>query len=663
MLPLIAVLVCFLVYFLGYKFYSGYISKSIFDLKNILNDTPAHKLNDGVDYLPTKPIVLFGHHYASIAGLAPVLGPAVAVIWGWLPAMLWVVFGSIFVGCVHDFGALVVSVRNQGKSIGQVAEDLLGHRARSLFHAVIFFLVSLAMGVFVLVLAEMFSADPSTNSASHTTTKEKKSGSITTSNESASDHKQISDNVDSNSIGLKKKPTLTNSNQTQNSTVTNSETANKKVHDHPGEIRTEEKPSIRLRSHFPEAVIPSAVIMILAVIMGYLHYKKGMNLTPLTVFSVFGTLFSMVLGMQDSVLSWTGLSHVETSPSTGTWKYILLFYAFLASVTPVWLLLQSRDYINSFLLYLGIVLIYLGFFVGGILQNFSSFNAEVIRTETIGLDLIPFVFITIACGAVSGFHALVSSGTTAKQLDKETDARSIGYGGMIGESLLGLSAVIACTIGFSSSEEWSGFYRSWSGIQGLAPQVGAYIYGTGRFLSQIGIPETFGQGFIALIVISFALTSLDSATRLLRYNIEEIAESTRISWIQTFVGNRYVSSLIACVAIGFFAFLEIEQDGKKKPAGLALWKLFGTTNQLLAGLALLVVTIFLLKLKKKIKVSFIPMLFVLSVTLWAMIRNFLDFLIGPSPNLLLAAVGGTLIFLTLWLLLEALLTWNRIRKV
>lgn len=349
MLPLIAVLVCFLVYFLGYKFYSGYISKSIFDLKNGLNDTPAHKLNDGVDYLPTKPVVLFGHHYASIAGLAPVLGPAVAVIWGWLPAMLWVVFGSIFVGCVHDFGALVVSVRNQGKSIGQVAEDLLGHRARSLFHAIIFFLVSLAMGVFVLVLAEMFSADPkvelfpslntadkiipsiknsrdqnvlkqpsslilkeeekqraSVNSASHTVTKEKKSSSVTTSK-----HKSISDNVYSNSIDLKKKSTLTNSTQAQNSTITNSETANEKVHDHPGEIRTEEKPSIRLRSHFPEAVIPSAVIMILAVIMGYLHYKKGMNLTPLTVFSVFGTLGSMILGMQDSVLSWTGLNHVE----------------------------------------------------------------------------------------------------------------------------------------------------------------------------------------------------------------------------------------------------------------------------------------------------------------------------------------------------------------
>ncbi|EMJ90822.1 carbon starvation protein A [Leptospira alstonii] len=670
MLPLISVLICFLVYFLGYKFYSGYISKSIFDLKDNPKDTPAHKLNDGVDYLPTKPIVLFGHHYASIAGLAPVLGPAVAVIWGWLPAMIWVVFGSIFVGCVHDFGALVVSVRNQGKSIGQVAEDLLGHRARSLFHAIIFFLVALAMGVFVLVLAEMFSADPKANllSAStanttvDTSAQERKTLPKTTSKTSIPENKQVSDNVP---LGSKKKETFTNlgQTQTQNSTIANSKTANKKDHDHPGEIRTEEKPFIKLRSHFPEAVIPSAAIMIFAVIMGYLHYKKGMNLTPLTVISVFGTLFFMILGMQESILTWTGLNHIETSPSTGTWKYILLFYAFLASVTPIWLLLQSRDYINSFLLYLGIILIYLGFFAGGVLQNFSSFNAEAIRTESIGFDMIPFVFITIACGAVSGFHALVSSGTTAKQLDKETDARPIGYGGMIGESLLGLSAVIACTIGFASSEEWTGFYRSWSGIQGLAPQVGAYIYGTGRFLAQIGIPESFGQGFIALIVISFALTSLDSATRLLRYNIEEIAESTRISWIQTSVGNRYVSSLIACAAIGIFAFMEIEQDGKKKPAGLALWKLFGTTNQLLAGLALLVVTVFLLKSKKNVKVSFIPMLFVLSVTLWAMIRNFLDFLTGPSPNLLLAAVGGTLIVLTLWLLAEAVLTWNRIRKV
>lgn len=208
-----------------------------------------------MDYLPTKPIVLFGHHYASIAGLAPVLGPAVAVIWGWLPAMIWVVFGSIFVGCVHDFGALVVSVRNQGKSIGQVAEDLLGHRARSLFHAIIFFLVALAMGVFVLVLAEMFSADPKAHLKSADVPVEEKKTSAT-------------------AIEVTKKSDLTGVTRTLTS---GSKTPNEKVHDHPGEIRTEEKPSIRLRSHFPEAVIPSAAIMVFAVIMGYLHYKKGIN--------------------------------------------------------------------------------------------------------------------------------------------------------------------------------------------------------------------------------------------------------------------------------------------------------------------------------------------------------------------------------------------------
>lgn len=618
MLPLLAVFGCFTLYFLGYKFYSGFLSKSIFQLKDTVGDTPAHKFNDGVDYLPTKPAVLFGHHYASIAGLAPILGPAVAVIWGWLPAMLWVVFGGIFIGCVHDFGAIVVSVRNQGKSIGQVAQDLLGPRARSLFHAIIFFLVALAMGVFVIVLAEMFSADPK----------------------------------------LKQAPVTPPPQIEQTQT-----TPSIKDHVHPSEVRVETPSSpIKLRSHFPEAVIPTAGIMVFAVLVGWLHYKKGMKLGPLTFASVALTLVVMVLGMNDSILTWTGLNDIDKSPGVSIWKIILLAYAFLASVTPVWLLLQSRDYINSFLLYLGIIAIYFGFVKGSIFGEFSSFNAEAIRTEKVDMDIIPFVFITIACGAVSGFHALVSSGTTAKQLDREVDARVIGYGGMIGESLLGLTSVVACTIGFASAGEWSSFYKSWSGIQGLAPSVGAYIYGTGRFISQLGFDEGFAQGFIALVVVSFALTSLDSATRLLRYNIEEIAESFGSETIRKTLGNRYVSSIIACVAIGFFAFLQIDQGGKKTTAGLALWKLFGTTNQLLAGLALLVITIYLLYSKKKTWISFIPMIFVLGATLWAMVINFYDFLFSKSPSYLLATVGGVLIFLTVWLLLEAILAWRRFSK-
>ncbi|PJZ69854.1 carbon starvation protein A [Leptospira perolatii] len=619
MLPLITVLGCFFLYFLGYRYYSGYLSRSIFQLKDTRGDTPAHKFNDGLDYLPTKPAILFGHHYASIAGLAPILGPAVAVIWGWLPAMAWVVLGAIFIGCVHDFGALVVSVRNQGKSIGQVAQDLLGSRARSLFHVIIFFLVSLAMGVFVIVLAEMFSADPK----------------------------------------LKPIPQI----QTQHSEQTQTKPSIKDD-THPSEIRIETQESpIKLRSHFPEAVLPTVAIMFFAIAVGYLHYKKDINLTPLTVVSVTLTLAVMVLGMREDFLTWTGLNDSSRSPGVVSWKYFLLAYSFLASVTPIWLLLQSRDYINSFLLYLGIIAIYVGFFLGSVTNQFPSFNAEPIRAESIGLDLVPFVFITIACGAVSGFHALVSSGTTAKQLDREVDSRPIGYGGMMGESLLGLTSVVACTIGFASADEWSSFYKSWSGIQGLAPQVGAYIYGTGRFISQLGFSEQFAQGFIALIVVSFALTSLDSATRLLRYNIDEIAESTGVPWIIKIFANRYISSMIACAAIGFFAFLEIEQDGKKKAAGLALWKLFGTTNQLLAGLALIVVTIYLLYSKRKTIYTFIPMVFVLGATLWAMVANFIDFLYGKSPNYLLASVGGILILLTLWLLVEALLAWRRFRSL
>ena len=478
MTPAFIVLLCLLVYFLGFRFYSKYLSQKVFGLREKEFLTPAHKYNDGVDYVPTKPSVLFGHHFASIAGLAPILGPAVAVIWGWLPAMVWVVLGGVFMGCVHDFGALIVSVRHEGKSIGQVAEDLLGHRARSLFHIIIFFLVSLAMGVFVLVIAGLYSAPA--------------------------------------------KPVVVKSSTIIEQPVTAKEV--KEGHD-SGELQKKEPAKIQLRSNFPESVTPTLALMVLAVIVGYLHYKKSFALGPLTVLSFVITLLVIYFSMDDTFLDYIGLNDIDRAPSTDSWKLILLAYAFLASVTPVWLLLQSRDYINSFLLYLGIILIYLGYFVGSITGNFPSFNAEAIRTDEIGMDILPFVFITIACGAISGFHALVSSGTTAKQINVEKDARVIGYGGMIGESLLGLTAVIACTVGFSSMEEWNSYYKSWSGLQGLNVQVGAYIYGTSRFLNQVGIPEKFGQGFIALIVISFALTSLDSATRLLRYNIEEIVHS------------------------------------------------------------------------------------------------------------------------------------------
>ncbi len=417
---------------------------------------------DGIDYVPANRFVLFGHHYASIAGLAPMLGPAIAVIWGWLPALLWVVLGSLFIGAVHDFSALVISMRNQGVSVGKVAEEIIGKRAKILFHLLIFFLIALAMGVFVHVIATLLGTD-----------------------------------------------------------------------------------------YHSEAIYPSGTLMVLAVGVGWLVYKRGASLRKVTIVAFAITLLSV----------WLGLKLPPLDLSLGQWSVILLMYSFLASVLPVWLLLQPRDYLNSLLLYLGLFSIFAGFFV---LR--PEFAAPAVEMHPPGAPpLFPFVFIVIACGAISGFHGLVSSGTTAKQINRETDATFIGYGGMIGESLLGLLAVLACTAGFQSPSLWHSHYQSWGLAQGLGPNMKAFIDGAGHFLSQLGLSLELSKAFVALIAISFALTSLDSATRLLRFNISEMGETLGLGVLR----NRYLSSGLAIVTIGFFAFYKV--DGQA--AGLALGNL------------------------------------------------------------------------------------------
>ena len=486
------------------------------------------------------------------------LGPAVAVVWGWFPAMLWVVLGALLVGCVHDFGSLVVSVRAKGQSIGVVAEGIMGKRAKSLMHCIIFFLVSLAMGVFVFVIAFLFS--PATSEA-------------------------------------------------------------------------------QAHIHFPQSVIPSFGLMLIACVMGWLVYKEGKSWKSLGVIGFILTLILVYAAGLGSFVDSTGLNDPSLAPGVKGWSKILLFYAFLASVLPVWFLLQPRDLLNSLLLYMGLTGLYLGFFLLS-----PDFAAPAIRTEVDGApSLIPFVFIVIACGAASGFHSLVSSGTTSKQLARETDARVVGYGGMIGESLLGLIAVLATTAGFASSEHWHQTYADWSSVQGLGAKVGVFINGGASFLEALGIEKSTGASFISIIVVSYALTSLDSATRLLRYNLEEMGST--IGW--KFMRNRVLSSLLAVGAIGFFAFYEV--DGK--PAGLALWQLFGTTNQLLAGLALLVITLYLVQRGRPWIYTGIPMIFLLLSTLIAMITKARDFYLkGEWP---LFTIGSILLILAFWLLIEA----------
>ena len=541
MIAVLATLACFAIYLIGYKLYAKHLAVRIFQLDSEVS-TPAHTLRDDVDYVPSNKYILFGHHYASITGLSPMLGPAIAVIWGWVPAMLWVVFGTLFIGAVHDFGALVISMRAQGKSVGKVAEGIIGTRAKSLFHIIIFFLIALAMGVFVHVSATL----------------------LTT-------------------------------------------------------------------AYSPEAVYPTTTLIVLAAIVGWLVYKKNVSIWRITAVAFGITLISVWLGLRLPIIDLT----------LGQWSLLLLGYAFLASVLPVWLLLQPRDYINSLLLYLGLATIYLGFFL---LR--PQFAAPAIQTHPEGAPpLFPFVFIVIACGAISGFHGLVSSGTTSKQINSETDAPMIGYGGMIGESLLGLVSVLACTAGFLTRDMWMQHYNSWNLASGLGPNMKAFIDGSAMFLVQLGVPLQVGQAFVALVAISFALTTLDSGTRLLRFNISEIGETLKFPPLE----NRYVASILAVFVIGFVAFYEVNGQ----PAGLALWQLFGTTNQVMGGLTLLAVTLYLMHRGKPYWYTGVPMVFMLITTLIAMVIKMRDF--WNNGTYLLLALGICIFLLSLWLGWEAAL--------
>ena len=480
------------------------------------------------------------------------------MIWGWVPAVLWIVFGTIFIGGVHDFSTLVLSLRNRGRSIGDIARDVIGPRARILFLLVIYFLMSLAMGVFVLVIATLFTAPP----------------------------------ADGNP--------------------------------HP-------------ESH-PEAVLPVLIILVVAVGMGLALRRTRLPFVAVTVAGV---------GLSFLGLAW-GHQHPVTGVGRDLWIYLLLGYAFLASVLPVWLLLQPRDYLNSFQLYAGMGLMFLGLLVARPEVVAPAFN----ETATDLPPLFPFLFITVACGAVSGFHCLVSSGTTAKQISCAKDAQAIGYGGMATEGMLAILAVLACTAGLASTADWHLHYASWTQAGGLGPKIGAFVTGAGSFMSAVGVPVAGATAFAAVVVVSFALTTLDSATRLLRYNLEEIGRTLGQPWLT----NRYVASLGAVGSIMVFAFLKVGG----RPAGIVLWELFGTTNQLLGGLALLTVSVWLARLKRPTRPVLVPMAFMFAMTLTAMVTKIRQF--WDQEAWFVFGFGLLLLALALWLVTEGMISLWRIAR-
>lgn len=539
---------------LAYRFYGRWLARRVFRLRDD-KATPAVSREDGYDFVPTRPSVLFGHHFASIAGLGPIVGPAIAVIWGWVPAFLWILVGSVVVGAVHDFATLVMSVRSDGESVGNLTRDLISTRARTVFLALIFFLLALSMGVFTSIIALLFSAAP-------------------------------------------------------------------------GGVR-----------YYPEAVLPAGALMVIASITGYLVHRHGFSLRRVTVVGIVLMLASV----------YAGLLWPADGVAADSWMPLLLLYAFVASVLPVWLLLQPRDYLNSFELYLGGAALYLGFFLSG-----PAFKAPAFNSAPADLPaLMPFLVITVACGACSGFHSLVSSGTTSKQLARESDALSVGFGSMLAEAALAIVVLMACACGAPTVEAWQGHYGSWSAASGLGPTLQAFVDGGSTFLAVLGVPPALAAGFIATVIVSFALTTLDSGTRLLSYNIEELAGAAGLR----LPFSRATSSLLAVLAIGWFAFMKIGG----KPAGLALWQLFGVSNQILAGLGLLVASLYLIRLRRPSWPTVVPMVFMFALSLWAITLNLTDFA-ASSEKLHLLVVGSAITLLALWLVAEAIVSWLRLRR-
>ncbi|MFW6034624.1 MAG: carbon starvation protein A [Halothermotrichaceae bacterium] len=541
----------FVGFILAYNFYGKYLSKKIFDV-NPENEVPSKKYEDGVDYVPTDSHILFGHHFTSIAGAAPIVGPAIAVIWGWVPAVLWVVLGSIFLGAVHDFSSLMVSARNEGKSIGEISGNIVNNRVRILFLLFIFFTLLVVIAVFALVIGILFAS-------------------------------------------------------------------------------------------YPQSVFPVFMEIPLAIALGYLVYRKKKKVLIPSLIALVIMYITIWLGLYlpFEMPTLFGLSPIMV------WVIILLIYAYIASILPVWTLLQPRDFINSHELIVGLVLIILGLFVARPEIVAPAFNTNLTADVP---PIIPFLFITIACGAISGFHSTVSSGTTVKQLKSEKDAPRIGYGGMLAEGVLATMAILACTAGFSSLEAWTGHYASWSAASGLGAKVGAFVEGGTSFLTSLGFSHDLGAAILAVLVVSFAATTLDSATRIQRYVVSELATNLKLKPLATKHGA-------TIIAVGS-AFLLARINGGQ--GGMILWPLFGAANQMLAALALMVATVYLVKKKKPVWVTALPFVFMVIVETWALSYNINQFY--GSANYLLTIIGAILLLLEIWMVIESFIVFNKARN-
>ncbi|MBZ6005079.1 MULTISPECIES: carbon starvation CstA family protein [Paraclostridium] len=522
-------LISALILFIGYVFYGGYLAKKwgVDDTRK----TPAHTKYDGVDYVPAKSPVLLGHHFASIAGAGPIVGPIQAAIFGWIPVALWVLIGSIFFGGVQDFGSLFASIRHEGKSIGEIIESNMGKKGKKLFALFAWLTLVLVVAAFANIVADNFVSTPQAASA-------------------------------------------------------------------------------------------SIFFIVLAILFGIAVYRFKMPLIPASVVGVLMLFGCIYLGFLFPI-----------ALSKQTWIILLMIYIFIASVTPVWILLQPRDYLNSYLLYAMII---------GALLGIVILRPEIQMDGFIGFNvggqyLFPVLFVTVACGAISGFHSLVGSGTSSKQLYKESDAKKIGYGAMLIEGLLAIVALI--TVAYISNKQFGS-------LLGNGGPVNVFSEGIANFMASFGIPFGIGKTFTSLAISAFALTSLDTATRLGRFIFQEFFDTNGLNNKEATkanpLSNMYVSTTITVVCSGLLAVMGYEK----------IWPIFGSANQLLAAIALMAIAIWLANSNKSFKEFIIPIIFMFIVTIVSLCFN-IKANIGVNYALVIIAV--LLLVLAIILIKEAIM--------
>ena len=594
-----------ILYIIAYNTYGKWLGEKIFKLDKNAR-VPSIELEDGEDFVPTKKGIVFGHHFTSIAGTGPIVGPALAVMWGWVPALLWVLFGSIFIGAVHDFGALVVSLRNKGQTVGDVAGKVITPRVRFLFLLILFMALTLVLAIFGLVIAVVFRM-------------------------------------------------------------------------------------------FPAAITPCMIQIPLALIIGTLAHKKGYNILIPSIIALIVMYVSVIYGDIGMV---HGFNEMLSNWSLMTWVGVLLVYSYVASVLPVWTLLQPRDYINSLQLIsaLGLVvvgLVYAGIFGGSPIDGVRpplEIVAPAIEENVTAKNLpliFPFLFVTIACGAISGFHCLVSSGTSSKQLQCESDAKFVGYGSMLTEGFLAVLVILACVaglgLGFTTSDgtlltgidAWNTKYADWGSSKGLGAKISAFVVGASNFLTALGFSKGFSLALMGVFVASFAATTLDTACRLQRYVMQELIGCfvTKGDQERTkphpLTNKHFVTIIAIMIAFGIASIPALPGSdgllGKFGSGGVILWPLFGAINQLLAGLAFLVILFWMKRKNLPIWFVAIPTVFMLIIPAWAMLYQVFVAAIGSNLSWieqgqwLLVGMGLATIVLEIWMIWEAIRGWKKLK--